>query len=115
MFLWSHASPQAKKQANSREVFGSDLAREVCFMKLPCPRVRLVCKPRQDKFVSRGDTPSTSDCCYYGIPMLEQESLPRIARDKKVCIMDLKDDAPSLWNSAAVPLFWNECVLVYIN
>ena len=99
------------KQGNSREVFGADHSREVCFLKLPCPRVRLACKPRTDKHC-RGDSPSTSDCVYHALPMAEQEQLPRIARDQKAKIMQLKEDAPPSWNSTAVPLFWSESVLL---
>lgn len=103
------------KTANSREVFGSDLSREVCYMRLPCPRVRLSCKPRHDKFFKTAESPSTSDCCYSHVPLLQQENLPRIARDQKTKIMDLKQDAPPSWNSSAVPLFWTEGFLVLLE
>ena len=51
----------------SREVFGADLSREICLMRLPCSRVRLACNSRSDNF-SKTEKSTTSDCTYSEVP-----------------------------------------------
>ena len=101
---------QATKPGMQREVFGSDVHREVALVLLPCARVRLSCRDRQDSW-TREDASTTADCTYTQVPSVDPMGLPKISRKDKESILGVEAHAPSQWSSDAVPLYWGESAL----
>ncbi|CAE7231577.1 unnamed protein product [Symbiodinium sp. CCMP2592] len=117
--LWvSFAGPCVR--ASTRQVVGGQVNKEIIFVKLPAPRVRLAAV---DDFVSKssgaGAKVTTADTNYVNVPFLASAKLPKLAWADKAEILGMKADAapadraPDAWAdgegaSAGVPLFWQE-------
>ncbi|CAE7259467.1 unnamed protein product [Symbiodinium sp. CCMP2592] len=102
------------------KVVGGQVNKEIIFVKLPAPRVRLAAV---DDFVSKssgaGAKVTTADTNYVNVPFLASAKLPKLAWADKAEILGMKADAapadraPDAWAdgegaSAGVPLFWQE-------